>query len=71
MRIELSIHEGVNFLLSHIGYKSEKLEDQLSIYMIRHDLNVHPKFDSFSLMSCLLNFKKYNNKIINDTFQTF
>ena len=71
MKIELSMHQMVNSLLPHISYKSEKLEDQLSIYMIRHDLNVHPKFDSFGLMSCLLNFKKYNNKIINDTFQTF
>ena len=58
-------------LLSHIGYKSEKLEDQLSIYMIRHDLNVHPKFDSFDLMSCLLNLKKYNNKIVNGHISNF
>ena len=39
MRIDLSIHQGVNSLLSHIGYKSEMLEDQVSIYIYIGDVS--------------------------------
>ena len=39
MRIDLSIHQGVNYLLSHISYKSEMLEDQVSIYIYIGDVS--------------------------------